>query len=196
MVRRRGVENRQAPALQCVIATGEQRLVLRRRSAPVGSRVRLVPDDESSRIRDLGERRARVRAIASLRASVSRSVAREPEDGEHDRGLPCCRFGARQLDEHRGGRPPLAVPGHPNAHRLRSELALPANDSERIGGPFQRVVVDTHEQPRSGHRSQREPRCDRSDEEEQDGCDQPPLDTRPRSDCRSTRQPVATTVRR
>jgi hypothetical protein len=71
---------------------------------------------------------------------------REPEHREHDGCLPRRRFRALQLDDPGCVRRALALPRHPHAHRIRSELALPAHDAERIGRPLERVVVDAHEE--------------------------------------------------
>src|SRR5437868_14254070 len=54
-----GVEHLHAPRMQLVVAARQQRLVLRRRSPPVGARVRLVPDDDGARVGHERERRAR-----------------------------------------------------------------------------------------------------------------------------------------
>ena len=92
-------------------------------------------------------------------------------------------LGSVELDETGAARRRLAVPRHPDAHRVRAELALPAHDAERVARPLERVVVDADEQlPR---RRVRPGQPDQSDGE-----------TEPRKDCRKTRHPVAHTVRR
>jgi hypothetical protein len=72
------------------------------------------------------------------------------------RGLLC----ARELGHARAGRLCLAVPRHPEADRLRAKRLLPANDTERIRRPLQRVVIDTHEQSWRRRGPQRKPRRD------------------------------------
>ena len=105
---------------------------------------------------------------------------------------------ATQLDDACAHRERFAVPRHPHAHGLRTERALPAHDAERVRRPLERVVGNADEQPPLGRgaRAQHEPDADagRSEREQQRG--QSPPDASPLSDCVSTRQPVATTVRR
>ena len=103
--------------------------------------------------------------------------------------VEACAFGPR-----------LAVPRHPDAHGLRTERLLPAHDGERVTRPLERVVGDSDEQMRRARRRRRTQDDDRRDDpcdgKEDEGDGQTPGDGRPRSDCISTRQPVAKTVRR
>jgi hypothetical protein len=143
------------------------------------------------------ERRAGVAAEARLRMFGCRRAACEAEDGEHDvrvlRGL----LRAGELVESRACRLRLALPRNLDAHRPRTECLLPADDAEGVRRPLERVVVDADEEMRLllRLRPQREPGPEAEHRKQQAG-DQSPRDTRPRSDCLSTRQPVAKTVRR
>ena len=192
------VEERQAGSVEHVVASSKQRFVLLRRPGPVRPRVRLVPDHDSARMRDECEcravRRRQKRACDCASVGV---VASEAEDRKDDLRLRRCRLAPARAPSATG---PVGVAsplhGTQSAHGLHAERPLPANDAERVGRPLERVVVDAHEQSRGRPRPQREPRRCRRDDEQQRSGDQPPLDTSPRTDCRSTRQPVATTVRR
>ena len=135
--------------MQGVVATCEQRLVLGSGAAPVRRRVRLVPDDDRRRIRNLRESTTAhsCRTVRCARGVVGR-VAREPEHGEHDACLARRILGAVELVEPRSSWPPFPVPRHPETDGLRAERALPTNDREWVAGPLERVVGDADEQVR------------------------------------------------
>ena len=193
---RRRVEDGDAFAVQCVVAASEQRFVLLRRSAPVRTRVRLVPDDDSVCVGDSVECALRIATEARLFCWRRRRVAGETGDREDDARALRSLLGTCELGGHRPRQPQLAFPRHPDPDRLDAERLLPSNDAEWVGRPLQRVVVDTDEQARMLRpRPQFEPRadCQRSDDPDDD---QSLRDATPRNDCFSTRNPVATTVRR
>src|SRR3954470_4137864 len=67
VARRGGVEHGDAVAVEQVVAPREECRVVLRRAAPVGRRVRLIPNDDGRCVRDSVERTPCVRAEAPLR---------------------------------------------------------------------------------------------------------------------------------
>jgi hypothetical protein len=143
-----------------------------------------VPDQYRPRVWHELHRTSRIRAEARLRGRSDRRVACEAEDGEDDRRQPRRLLRALQLDDARRIRHAFTGPRHPHAHGVGAELALPAHDGRGLRRPLQRVVVDADEEAWPHVRGPQQP----------DG--QSDRKNKPRSDCRTTRHPVAHTVRR
>ena len=188
-----------AQGMQRVVAVREQRLVRCRAAAPVRLRVGFVPDDDGAGVRDARKRRACVAAEAPLRALRERRLAAEAEDGERDHGVRRRLLRPGQLVAADRSRRRLPRPGHPDPHSVRAVPPLSGDDPERIRRPLERVVVDSDEQPARRRRDDEQPHGDRrkgDGEEDGAGDCQPSRRSNPCSDCLSTRQPVARTVRR